>query len=48
MFELWAKMDLVNFGLMQEENSKVVGFLGALMVGDANAALGMGLKERTS
>lgn len=22
MFELWAKMDLVNFGLMQEENSK--------------------------
>ena len=32
MFELWEKMDLVNFGLMQEENSKVVDFFGALMV----------------
>ena len=33
MFELWAKMDLVNFGLMQEENSKVVGFVGATVDG---------------
>ena len=22
MFELWKKMDLVNFGLMQEENAE--------------------------